>query len=187
MNRLKEQENGDRKVKGLALKSIALDEISEVESSEDNAKTLNMLTRKFNKFMKKRGKDKNQQRKKYTKKAYSNYANFTCFGYGKQGYIEIECPNLMDKEKILDKKNFSKNNKGKRAYIAWDENDSTTSSSSKEDEEVNLCLMAIDQSEAHCISINHKNYNTLLQPFLEIYDEANRLALSNNRLKNLNN
>jgi len=33
------------------------------------------------------------------------------------------------------------------AYIACDENDPTTSSSSKEDEEVNLCFMARDQSE----------------------------------------
>jgi len=35
--------------------------------------------------------------------------------------------------------------------------------------------------------INHENYNTLLQEFLEAHDEANRLAMSNNRLKGLNN
>jgi len=37
----------------------------------------------------------------------------------------MKCPNLVHKEKTLNKKKFSKNNKGKRAYIAWDENDST--------------------------------------------------------------
>jgi len=36
MNRLKEKENGDRKAKALALKSVALAETSEVRSSEDS-------------------------------------------------------------------------------------------------------------------------------------------------------
>ena len=91
----------------------------------------------------------------------------------------------------MEKKKFSKNNRGKIAYIASDENDSTTISSPKEDEEVNLCLMARDQSKVSSassnISMNHENYNTLLQAFLETHDEENRLVLANNRLKDLNN
>jgi len=52
MNRLKEQENGDIKARGLALKSVALDETSKIESSEDNEiETLNILTGKFSKFL----------------------------------------------------------------------------------------------------------------------------------------
>jgi len=34
---------------------------------------------------------------------------------------------------------------------------------------------------------NSKNYSSLLQTFLETHEEANILALSNNRLKGLNN
>jgi len=46
-NRLKEQENIDRKATRLALNYAALNEISEVGSNEDSeTKTLNMLTRK---------------------------------------------------------------------------------------------------------------------------------------------
>jgi len=37
------------------------------------------------------------------------------------------------------------------------------------------------------ISINSRNYSTLLQAFKDTHEEANRLALSNNRLKGLNN
>jgi len=37
------------------------------------------------------------------------------------------------------------------------------------------------------ISMNHEKYSTLLQAFLETYDEANKLILSNNQLKGLNN
>ena len=38
-----------------------------------------------------------------------------------------------------------------------------------------------------CASLNAENYNQLLQAFQETHEEANRLALSNNRLKELNN
>ena len=85
----------------------------------------------------------------------------------------------MHKEKTLYKKKFNKN-KGKRAYIAWDENGSTTNSSSKEDEDINLCLMGKDQFEVSSVNsnipMNHENYRALLQAFLETHDEANRLA-----------
>jgi len=47
----------------------------------------------------------------------------------------------------VEKKKFSKSNKAKMAYIVWEENDSTTSCSSKEEEEINLCLMGKEDSE----------------------------------------
>jgi len=94
----------------------------------------------------------------------------------------MDFPNLVKKEKALEKKKFSKNSSGKKTYIAWDENDSTTSPSSKEDK--NLCLMAKDQFEVSSsrssISMNLENYSTLLQAFLETHDEPNRLTLTNN-------
>jgi len=36
-------------------------------------------------------------------------------------------------------------------------------------------------------SFNSENYSSLLQAFVETHEEANRLTLSNNRLKGLNN
>jgi len=38
-----------------------------------------------------------------------------------------------------------------------------------------------------CASLNVENYSELLESFQETHDEANRLVLSNNRLKDLNN
>jgi len=38
-----------------------------------------------------------------------------------------------------------------------------------------------------CASLNVENYSELLEAFQETHDEANRLVLSNNRLKELNN
>jgi len=80
MNRFKDQENGDRKVRSIALKTTTLGDESETDSSYDSeAETLDMLTWKFNKFLRKKGKVKNQQSKRYTKKTDSNSANYTCF------------------------------------------------------------------------------------------------------------
>jgi len=42
-------------------------------------------------------------------------------------------------------------------------------------------------SVSSCASLNAENYSQLLQAFKETHEEANRLALSNNRLKWLNN
>jgi len=70
--------------KGIALKTDTQGEESESDSSEDReVETLNMLTRKFSKFLRKMGKEKNQQSKRYIKKIDSNVANFTYFGCGK--------------------------------------------------------------------------------------------------------
>ena len=38
-----------------------------------------------------------------------------------------------------------------------------------------------------CASLNEKNYSELIEAFQETHDEANRLVLSNNRLKDFNN
>ena len=114
MNRLKEQKNGERKARSISLKTTALAEDSEADSSCDSeVETLNMLMRKFNKFLKKRGKEKNQQTKRYTKKTNLNSTNLTCFGCGRQRHIKAECSNLNNKDKPAEKKKFSKSNKGK--------------------------------------------------------------------------
>jgi len=59
-----------------------------------------LLTRKFSKFLKKKGKYKNQQRKRYTKKV-DNSSNFTSFGCSKQGHIKVECLSQSHKIKSM--------------------------------------------------------------------------------------
>ena len=109
MNGLKEQENGEKKARSIALKTTTVAEDSEADSSCDSAdETLNMLRRKFSKFLRKRRKEK-----RYTKKTDLNSTNLTCFGCGKQGHIKAECPNLNNKDKTAEKKKFSKSSKGK--------------------------------------------------------------------------
>jgi len=82
-----------------------------------------------------------------------------------------------------------KNKKQTRAYIAWEDNDTSSNSSSDKEEEANLYMMAgheSDSSVSSSIFFTHENYNTLLKAFKETHEKANLLALSNNSLKGLN-
>jgi len=101
----------------------------------------------------------------------------------------MDCPSLVSKEKTNEKKDH-KVGKRRKAYIAWEDNASTSNSSSQ-DVEVNLCLMAGENfevsSENSSAFFNSANYSSLLHAFHETHEETNRLALSNNRLKSLNN
>jgi len=103
--------------------------------------------------------------------------------------VKADCPNLANKEKSMDKKNY-KAGKGRKAYIAWEDNVSSSSSSSQEDIEENPCFMAGKDSEVSSedssTSFNSTNYSSLLNAFQETHEEVNKLARSN-RLKGMNN
>jgi len=75
------------------------------------------LTKRFQKFIKIKGKTKNLQSKRYNKKFDSNSNKFTCFGCGKQGHMKVDCPSLANMERANEKKS-QKTGKGRKAYIA---------------------------------------------------------------------
>jgi len=107
MNRLNDQEHEEKHVRSIALKVFGHKDGQ--ESSEDSdGETLNLLTKKFNKFLKKNNDKKLND---------FNANNYTCFGCGKQGHIKVDCPNNENKERGATKK-FEKKGKAKRAYIA---------------------------------------------------------------------
>jgi len=192
MNRLKDMETVERKTRSLTLKSNVADEDKNVESSGEcnQIKNLNLLTKRFQKFIKMNYKVKNQQNKRYSKKFDSCFAKLICFGCGKHGHIKVGCPSLANKEKGLEKRS-SRTGKTKRAYIALEDNNTSSSISSKEEIEANLCLMAGQKSKVSSVnsntSFNSENYSTLFQALIETHEEDNRLALSINRLMGLNN
>jgi len=192
MTKLEEIESAEKKSRSLALKSKA----AEIETSEDNSEErsdfedLSLLTKKFQKFIKLKTRAKNHQTKRYTRKPDSNSNKLTCYSFGKQGHMKADCPNLANKEKSIEKKNY-KAGKGRKVYIAWEDNTSSSSSSSHEDIEANLCFMTGKNSEVSSedssTSFNNTNYSSLLNAFQETREEANKLARSNNRLKGMNN
>ena len=86
---------------------------SEEEVDPEHDETVSMLTRKFNRFLIKKNRDRTQQRKRYSKSNDSNFSNYTCFGCVKPGHIKADCPNNQNKEKSASKK--SERSKGKKA------------------------------------------------------------------------
>ena len=80
LKRLKEQENVEKKAKGIALKTTMEHDTSEEEDDPEHDETLSLLTRKFSRFLRKKHLDRTQERKRYSKPNDSNSSNYTCFG-----------------------------------------------------------------------------------------------------------
>jgi len=102
----------------------------------------------------------------------------------------MDCPNNQSKEKSASKK--VEKSKGRKAYISWEENEvSSTSSSSTESEETNMCFMVKDEGSISDsvseFSMESDNYDQLLAAFKETHDKANILAVICNKLQKVNN
>jgi len=77
------------------------------------------------------------------------------------------------KSKKRETSKREKKGKAKKAYIAWDDND-VSSSSSSYDEEANLCLLASITSSMDSTSTSKgTTYDQLLNTFYETHDDAN--------------
>ena len=96
--RLKEQETMEKRAKGIALKTTMEHDTSEEEKNSEHDETLSLLTRKFSRFLKRKNRDRTQQRKRYSKSNDSNSSSYTCFGCGKPGHIKVDCPNNQNKK-----------------------------------------------------------------------------------------
>jgi len=133
---------------------------------------------------------KNQQGKRGKNKTDYGSTKLVCFGCGKQGHMKVECPSIATKDRAPEKKN-NKSGETRCAYIAWEDNTTSSSCSSEDEIEANTCMMAgrdSDVSSTESIaSFNSANYSTLLHAFPETHEEANKLAQSNSRLKGMNN
>jgi len=132
MQRLSELESSEKKVKTIALKASSKksDETDKETAESSDNEILNLLVKRFEKYLKRRGNKGNQRRYISKQNDSSNSSKFSCYNCGKQGHIKIECPNVnKEKEKIGDRKKERKA-KERRACIAWKDNDDTTSTSS---------------------------------------------------------
>ncbi|KAF1866138.1 hypothetical protein Lal_00031442 [Lupinus albus] len=90
--------------------------------------------------------------KKFSKsnEASTSNQNFTCFEYGKPDHMKMDCPNI--KKSSFKGKNEIKN--GRRAYIAWEDNDTSSTSELESEEHANLSLMASHHLDDEEINVN---------------------------------
>ncbi|XP_068498503.1 uncharacterized protein [Phaseolus vulgaris] len=129
MNRLNVQENEDKHVSNITLKVVGHKSCQD-SSDDTEGETLCLLTRKFSKFLKKNC-NKNQSSNRYNSKKLNDFNSnkYTNFGCGEQGHIKVDCPNNESKERVASKKG-EKKGKAEKAYIAWEDNEVSSSSSS---------------------------------------------------------
>ncbi|XP_050914784.1 uncharacterized protein LOC127129688 [Lathyrus oleraceus] len=106
-------------------KSIALKVDSKVVKKEDNPEE-----------------DENFMLLNKEREASTSNEDITCYECGKQGHIKPECPKLAKNRDNKGKKDYNK-----KAYIAWDDNEISSSSDSDSDQSANLALMASHHSD----------------------------------------
>ena len=126
INRLNVQESEDKHVRSIALKA-AKHKSKQESSDESEEENLSLLSTKFSIFLK-RNRNKEANKEWYSNKKTNDLIsnNYTCFGCGEQGHIKADCPNKQRNEKKSSHK--EKKGKSRRAYIAWDENEVSSSS-----------------------------------------------------------
>jgi len=97
----------------------------------------------------------------------------SCFGCDKFGHLKSECPDLI---KLKGKVSSSDKSRGKRAYIAWEDDEtSSTRSDSENDEVAQLCFMGqkkkpLEVSDSDS-NFNH-SYNELQNAIVEMHGDA---------------
>ena len=138
------------------------------------------MVKKFGKFLKR---SKDRKFSKPSKKIESSNNTFTCFECGKQGHIKYKCHIYLRKQ--LAEKKGKKDIKQKNAYIAWKYNASTSFNSCSEEDVANMCLMADSMDDSSTIEETEVNFEfeEILEAFNEMHDEAQRLVVSNNKLR----
>ncbi|KAF1884148.1 hypothetical protein Lal_00035212 [Lupinus albus] len=123
LSQLDQHEEQENK-KNISLKAkIEKYDSSEDENDKEETDDMSLFVKKFNKFLIRNKGARTGQMKKFSKsnEASTSNKNFKCFECGKPDYMKMECPNI--KKSSFKGKNEIKN--GRRAYIAWEDNDTT--------------------------------------------------------------
>ena len=116
MNRFKEQEIGERKARGNALKTAALGEESETDSRKDSeAEALNLQLRKFNKFPRKKGKEKNKQSKGILRRLIQMLLTLLVLVVESRDISRWNVQIWLTKKRLLKRRNSTNTSKEKRA------------------------------------------------------------------------
>jgi len=146
------------------------------DDSEEDEESMALFVKKFKRFMKK----KNYPRRSFPSKKLSSKEGPstlpTCYECGKPGHMKMDCPNLQSKGAKVEKR-YLKEKKGRRAYIAWEDNDMDSSESS-DNEEAQLCLMADNEdsdSEVDSFTSN-TSYDELHDAFIELHNDSLKLV-----------
>ncbi|KAK2403685.1 rust resistance kinase Lr10 [Trifolium repens] len=139
LGRLEKHENQDKKSKSIALK-VDSKENEEEDDPEEDENFMHLVKRLSEFFINNDNYSNLVKKKNFFNKneASTSTQNVTCYECGKQGHIKTDCPRLAKKSNFKRRKG----SKPKKAYIAWDDNEVSSSTDSESKEYANLALMA---------------------------------------------
>jgi len=140
-----------------------------------NEEDMVLFVKRFNRYIKKHGLRRSDKasRKSQTRGENNKEENGpSCFGCGKVGHLRSECPELI---KSKGKTSSSDKSKGRRAYIAWEEDEeSSTKCDSESDEIAQLCFMGQRKKSIEVSNQSSKSnpsYSELQNVLVEMHGE----------------
>ncbi|KAK2357503.1 gag-protease polyprotein [Trifolium repens] len=154
LGRLEKHENQDKKSKSIALKVDSKENEKEDDPEEDE--NFMHLVKRLCEFFINNDINSNLVKKKNffdKNEASTSTQNVTCYECGKQGHIKTDCPKLAKKSSFK----IRKGSKPKKAYIAWDDNEVSSSTDSESEEYANLALMASHHSDDENEEVSSKS------------------------------
>ncbi|KAK2400748.1 gag-protease polyprotein [Trifolium repens] len=154
LGRLEKHENQDKKSKSIALK-VDSKENEEEDDPEEDENFMHLVKRLSEFFINNDNYSNLVKKKNFFNKneASTSTQNVTCYECGKQGHIKTDCPRLAKKSSFKKRKG----SKPKKAYIAWDDNEVSSSTDSESKEYANLALMASHHSDGENEEVSSKS------------------------------
>jgi hypothetical protein len=154
LGRLEKHENQDKKSKSIALK-VDSKENEEEDDPEEDENFMHLVKRLSEFFINNDNYSNLVKKKNFFDKneASTSTQNVTCYECGKQGHIKTDCPRLAKKSSFKRRKG----SKPKKAYIAWDDNEVSSSTDSESEEYANLALMASHHSDDENEEVSSKS------------------------------
>ncbi|KAL5179306.1 hypothetical protein HKD37_01G000641 [Glycine soja] len=139
LQRLNQNEENEKKKRSIALKaSSSIQEENEEEDSDDE--DFSFFVKKFQKYIKKRRIDRRQNFNN-GRKSQEDSQVLRCYKCNQIGHIKANCPSNEEWSEKSEKKRFDER-RTKKAYIAWDDNDSSDGS----ENEINLLTKDYERS-----------------------------------------
>ncbi|KAK2450268.1 rust resistance kinase Lr10 [Trifolium repens] len=144
LGRLEKHENQYKKSKSIALK-VDSNENEEEDDPEEDENFMHLVKRLSEFFINNDNYSNLVKKKNFFDKneASTSTQNVTCYECGKQGHINTDCPRLARKSSFKRRKG----SKPKKAYIAWDDNEVSSSTDLESEEYANLALIASHHSD----------------------------------------
>jgi len=154
INRFKSSEEDSKKKErnSIAINTTSSVSTSSVQNDDEfdddaiNEEEKSLFVRRYKRYIKRNGLNHNDKNLVNLRKASrkgkeldSDEKVVSCYGCGKVGHYKNECPKLA---KERGRSGFNRNSRGRKAYIAWEEDEVTSNTSDTENkDEDNLCFM----------------------------------------------